>query len=87
MKKYRLTKVSDDKFKGNHPNMIFAGLIWEGGITKKPEVGERFHFGSKEDHPRDHLYTSTVTEIVSDTIFKTNNSTYKLKEIPNDKNK
>ena len=76
--KYKLIKISDDKFNGNHPNGIYEGFSYTAHITKKPVVGERFYFETISDHPRNHLFTSTVTEIVDDMIFKTNNSTYKL---------
>lgn len=79
--KYKLTKLSDDKFNGNHPNFILEGMYWIGHITSKPKKGERFHLGNEKDHPRNHLWTSTVTELLEDGKFKTNNSTYKLELI------
>lgn len=79
--KYRLTKLSDNKFEGKHPNHILQGMSWEGHINAKPIVGYRFHLGNHLDHPRNHLYTSVVTEILKDGKFKTLNSTYQLKKI------
>ena len=79
--KYRLTKLSDDKFNGNHPNFILGGMYWIGYINSKPKKGERFHFGTGKDHPREHLWTSIVTELLKDGIFKTINSTYKLEKL------
>ena len=74
MKKYRIVKLSDDKFEGDHPNGIFEGYSKQGAIFKQPKVGERFICGN--------LITSTVTEgLNKDGVFKTNNSTYKLEEI------
>lgn len=73
MKKFRLTKVSDDKFNGFHPNGIDEGYTKEGYMPLKPTVGERFYLGA--------LRTSTVTEVIDATTFKTLNSTYKLEEI------
>lgn len=81
MKKYRLTKLSDDMFEGKHPNFVYAGRYEEGHITSQPKVGERFLFGTGLDHPRNHLLTSIVTEILEDGKFKTINSTYQLIEI------
>ena len=79
--KYRLTKLSDDRFNGKHPNFILEGMQWEGHINRKPEVGFRFHFGTRKDHIYNHLWTSTVTKILSDGKFKTKNSTYQLIKI------
>ena len=81
MKKYKLIKLSDDMFDGNHPNFVYAGRYEEGHINSHPKVGERFHFGTGLDHPRNHLLTSTVTEILENGKFKTINSTYQLLEI------
>ncbi len=78
---YKLEKLSDDVFNGNHPNMIFSGMVWSGHFYKKPIVGDRFRFGTEKDHYREHLLTSTVTEVISDTVFKTRNSTYSLIKI------
>ena len=80
-KLYRLTKLSDDVFNGKHPNGILADMYWDGHINSKPKVGERFHFGNHLDHPRNHLWTSTVKELLNDNKFKTRNSTYQLKEL------
>lgn len=79
--KYKLTKLSDDRFKGKHPNGIIEGMSWEGHINSKPKIGERFHFGNYKDHPRSHLFTSVVTALFEDGKFKTLNSTYQLTEI------
>lgn len=75
---YTLTKQSDNAFEGNHPNGIYEGH--QVTSLNKPEVviGERYAFAGFGRY----LLTSTVQEIVSETetetIFKTNNSTYKL---------
>lgn len=71
--KIKLTKISDDKFNGNHPNGIQEGYITEGEEYFPPVVGTRYHVG--------HLLTSTVTEILGDGTFKTRNSTYKREVI------
>ena len=78
---YKIEKISDDKFNGNHPNGIFEGYCLTGHIEKQPVVGERFHFGTDKDHPRNHLFTSVVTKILTNDTFKTRNSTYKLEKI------
>lgn len=72
-----LTKMSDDKFNGKHPNNIDEGYVSSGIITAKPIVGYSCVVG--------HLVTSIVTEIISENkkkiVFKTLNSTYKLEYI------
>ena len=72
----KLTKLSDDKFKGNHPNGIDAGRTEEGMIVMEPIVGFPCWVGT--------LRTSTVTEIVAENDtsiqFKTLNSTYLLEK-------
>lgn len=78
--RYVLRKVEDNVFNGNHPNGILEGMSWKGHIYKKPTVGERFKLGTIDDHPRNHLLTSTVIEIVDEHVFKTRNSTYMLKK-------
>lgn len=71
-----LTKISDDKFNGNHPNGINQGLVLKGNFTKKPTKGERFYFNSEKIS---YFSTSTVTEELNENgIFKTLYSTYKL---------
>jgi len=85
--RYRLTKLTDDKFKGKHPNGILQGFVYNGHITSKPKIGERFHFGTHQDHPKHHLWTSVVTKIIKynkEIVFKTENSTYKLLKIKNE---
>jgi hypothetical protein len=69
-----ITKLSDDKFNGQHPNDINNGYTETINVEELPsiEVGVSYYFGS--------LRTSTVTEIISQTDdkieFKTINSTY-----------
>lgn len=80
--KYKLTKLSDDKFKGNHPNDIHAGKTWLSDRKQTPRIGEIFHFGPEEIWDRyNHIWTSLVTEVLEDGVFKTLNSTYKIEEI------
>ena len=79
--KYRLTKLSDDKFNGKHPNFINEGYIEEGNDISELEIGKRFRISNYTG--RRYLETSKVIEIVTksekEIIFKTENSTYKLK--------
>ncbi len=71
--KYRLTKLSDDRFDGLHPNGINKGYTKNGNRIhpEKPTKGKIFWL--------DNMNTSVVTEEMNDDgIFKTRNSTYKL---------
>lgn len=74
MYRIKLTKLSDDYFKGHHPNMIFEGHKESGIVNVLPVIGERFYVGS--------FSTSMVEEILKQSekeiIFKTVYSTYKL---------
>lgn len=78
---HKLEKITDDVFESEHPNGIDAGMQWTGRYYKEPTVGERFQFGTRNDHPRNWLLTSTVTEVIDDEVFKTRNSTYKLTKL------
>lgn len=71
-----LTKLSDDKFEGFHPNDIFAGYFQVGVLKKDIIVGERCLVVGK--HFSDYLNTSKVTEIIDEETFKTENSTYQI---------
>ena len=70
---YILIKLSDDIFKGCHPNYVDEGYATTGFKTDIV-INEPYYFGD--------FRTSIVTEIISDSkeesIFKTMNSTYKL---------
>ncbi len=70
MSRVRLTKLSDDRFSGSHPNGIIQGYTKEGVLHSSPEVGSAVYVGG--------MHTSTVTEIVDTNTFKTLNSTYKI---------
>lgn len=73
--KVKLTKLSDDTFKGNHPNQIYEGHVEIGHIENLPTIGERFHVGPT-------FSTSVVTEALNkQNIFKTMYSTYKLEKL------
>jgi hypothetical protein len=50
MVKVMLTKLSDDRFEGKHPNFIFEGHVEIGYMIVKPKVGDRFTlFYDKKD--------------------------------------
>lgn len=70
LRKVRLRKVSDDFFKGKHPNDVNAGYVKIGLIKEGPVVGKQFRI--------DSFHTSLVTEIITENIFKTLFSTYIL---------
>lgn len=77
-KKIRLTKLSDDAFKGKHPNNIQAGYTIVGYMLDKPKKGERFLvYTTSRFYPE--FGTSVVVEKLNkDNIFKTTYSTYKI---------
>lgn len=73
----KLTKISDNRFNGNHPNNINVGYSVKCSYNARPVVGECFvTFGFSS------MRTSMVTEILetTDTYIKFNtlNSTYLL---------
>lgn len=65
-----LTKLSDDKFEGKHPNGIDKGYLKQGMVWQEPIVGQSCYVGS--------LCTSVVTEVIDENHFKTQNSTYHI---------
>lgn len=85
-KRVKLTKVglTGRIPDGLHPNGIEVGYIEEGYMVEPPKVGEMFllypHnkviFGNIP-----HFHTSLVTEVISDTEFRTLNSLYKIEVI------
>ena len=76
----RITKVSDDRFGGNHPNGINEGYVTQGIVKGKPVIGERYYVGVG-------FSTSIVTNIISKTMFKTLYSTYRIEYINKPKKK
>jgi hypothetical protein len=66
----RITKISDNRFNGDHPNNINEGYTREGYVLIPPEVGNFCIVG--------HLRTSPVTKIIDENTFETLNSTYRL---------
>ena len=80
--RYKLKKLSDDYFEGNHPNQIYEGHTNIGTILKHPTIGERFVITGRGFN--DFLSTSIVEKIIDDTKFKTTYSTYELVEYNED---
>jgi hypothetical protein len=70
LRNVRITKVTDDKFSGMHPNKINVGYEKEGLMFQAPTVGQSCCVGS--------LTTSVVIEVIDDNTFKTMNSTYRI---------
>ena len=85
-KRVKLTKVglTGRIPDGLRPNGIEVGYIEEGYMAEPPKVGEMFllyphnkvTFGNTP-----HFHTSLVTEVISDTEFRTLNSLYKIEAI------
>lgn len=85
-KRVKLTKVglTGRIPDGLHPNGIEVGYIEEGYMVEPPKVGEMFLL-----YPHNkvtfsntpHFHTSLVTEVISDTEFRTLNSLYKIEVI------
>jgi len=74
--KVQLTKISDDKFEGNHPKGIYKGYNVTGDVKSEPVVGQSFIVRGQT--VENWLITSEVTEVFPETnTFKTLNSTYK----------
>ena len=71
MKKVRITKLTDDKFNGNHPNGIFEGYVKEGIEIEPPTIGERYYVND---------FSTSVLKSLPDKkgVFKTTYSTYKI---------
>jgi len=66
----KIEKLSDDVFNGEHPNKINKGYTQIGILHNNVIVGDCVYLGG--------LRTSPVTEIISNSIFKTRNSTYQM---------
>lgn len=81
-KRVKLTKVglTGRIPDGLHPNGIEVGYIEEGYMVEPPKVGEMFLL-----YPHNKVTfgnnTSLVTEVISDTEFRTLNSLYKIEVI------
>ena len=77
MRKIKITKMSDEKFDGQHPNNINEGYTVDGSILKNPVINEPFCVIREGGM----FVTSKVTEIIDSETFKTLNSTYKWEVI------
>lgn len=73
-KKVKITKVTDTKFDGKHPNGIVAGSERIGTVLHDLVIGESFYMTTD----RGGFLTSTVTSINDDMTFNTKNSVYKI---------
>lgn len=83
-KRVKLTKVglTGRIPDGLHPNGIEVGYIEEGYMVEPPKVGEMFLlYPHNKVTPPPHFHTSLVTEVISDTKFRTLNSLYKIEVI------
>lgn len=85
-KRIKLTKVglTGRIPAGLHPNGIEVGYIEEGYMVKPPKVGEMFllyPYNKVALGNIPHFHTSLVTEVISDTEFRTLNSLYKIEAI------
>lgn len=85
-KRVKLTKVglTGRIPDGLHPNGIEVGYIEEGYMVKPPKVGEMFllyPYNKVALGNTPHFHTSLVTEVISDTEFRTLNSLYKIEAI------
>lgn len=84
MRKIKLTKISDDKFEGNHPNGINTGFTITGIEVSPPTIGARFGVHHHKEYLGEEallpaILTSTVLSTLdSNNEFKTLYSTYKL---------
>lgn len=74
----KLTKVSDDKFKGHHPNEINEGFSIIGKLVDNVTVGKVLLMLTPNDKRYRYFHTSIITEITGADEFKTLNSTYKV---------
>lgn len=82
-KRVKLTKVglTGRIPDGLHPNGIEVGYIEEGYMVEPPKVGEMFFlypYNRISITNTPNFHTSLVTEIISDTEFRTLNSLYKI---------
>ena len=69
----QITKISDDKFNGIHPNGIDKGYVTSGKLLESITVGLGTFIGR-------YFHTSSVVKIIDKNHFKTLNSTYKIEK-------
>ena len=79
--KVKVIKLTDDRFNGNHPNGVDAGYTVVGYCHQLPTVNHSFYVDRSKERFINPFYTSTVTEVGEDGVFKTLNSTYKYEVI------
>lgn len=73
----QLVKMSDNVFGGIHPKGIDVGYTQIGELIEDVKVGEMCTVINRRRF-NDYLSTSIVTEIISENVFKTENSTYTI---------
>ena len=74
----KLTKISDDKFRGHHPNQINKGFNITGQALNDIVVGDALFLNTSGDKRYGYFHTSVIIEILGKDSFKTLNSTYKV---------
>jgi len=83
--KGKIIKLTDNKFKGKHPNEINEGHTFIGSFESLPEIGTSFTIIHEKFAAYRYFKTSTITKIISQTdneiLFNTLNSTYSLEII------
>ena len=79
--KVKLTKLSDDKFEGKHPNDINQGFSIEGTLRYDIDVGLPIMLDKVKHDYWEWFHTSTITDIIDEHTFKTLNSTYRVESL------
>ena len=80
--KIKLTKLSDDKFDGKHPNFINEGFVISGSLINDLTIGEPLFMDCDEnEYHFNWFHTSVVEKIINENTFKTKNSTYRIEKI------
>ena len=75
----KLSKLSDDKFDGQHPNLILSNHTVYGTLIESPTIGHNVVLTGVSGDSQGWFRTSYVQSIDGN-IIKTNNSTYKIEE-------
>jgi hypothetical protein len=86
MRKVKIIKIKDDKYKGNHPNGINVGYTKVGFEVAPPQIGVRYAILPENHLKMDNVMNDFSTSIVlslpdKEGIFRTLYSTYKLEYI------
>lgn len=74
----RVTKISDDKFNGEHPNGIYEGFSIEGTLVFDVDVGKPIVLDKVDHDEWEWFHTSTLTDIIDEHTVKTLNSIYRV---------